>query len=48
MILATALLACEPTPNYPVPEPPIVGQILEEQSADAPLTCRRPAQPRHG
>jgi len=33
MALTTLFLACEPTPNYPVPEQPMVGEILEEQSA---------------
>lgn len=33
MALAALFLACEPTPNYPAPEQPIVGEILEEQSA---------------
>jgi len=33
MALTTLLVACEPTPTYPVPEQPIVGEILEEQSA---------------
>jgi len=31
--LVVALAACEPTPKYPVPEQPVVGVILEEQSA---------------
>lgn len=34
--LTTLLVACEPTPTYPVPEQPIVGEILEEQSALVP------------
>jgi hypothetical protein len=33
MALTTLIVACEPTPTYPVPEQPIVGEILEEQSA---------------
>ena len=33
MALTTLFLACEPTPNYPIPEQPNVGEILEEQSA---------------
>jgi hypothetical protein len=30
--MVVALAACEPTPKYPVPEQPVVGEILGEQS----------------
>ena len=30
--LVVALVACDPVPSYPVPEQPVVGLILDEQS----------------
>ena len=31
MVLATFLFACDPTPNYPTPQEPVVGTVQEEK-----------------